>query len=132
MHMMELPNLLCLIWALTFQIVKDNLNWAGNIYIYIYIYWLVKWTRNIIAWIGLSGNALRSLIGNNKICKECIHWHIRNLSLDVSINEFIQDYAFDSHWTPNNNLIDLTLTCTHALLVFDIGTLLVLWCALFL
>ena len=79
-----------------------------------------------------GGNVLRSLIGNNKMCKECIHWHIRNFSLDVSINEFIQDYAFDSHSTPNINLIDLTLTYTHAIFVFDIGSLLVLWCALFL
>ena len=53
-------------------------------------------------------------------------------SLDFSINEFIQNYAFDSHSTSNINLIDLTLTYTHALFVFDIGTLLVLWCALFL
>ena len=57
-----------------------------------------------------GGNALRSLIGNKKMCKECIHWHIRNLSLDVSINEFIQDYAFDSHYTPNINLISLSPT----------------------
>ena len=78
------------------------------------------------------GNEFRSLIGNIKMYKECIHWHIRNLSLDVSFSEFVQDYAFYSHSTPNINLIDLTLTYTHVLFVFDIGTLLVLWCALFL
>ena len=74
-----------------------------------------------------GGNVFRSLIGNIKMCKECIYWHIRNLSLDFSINEFIQNYAFDSHSPPNINLIDLTLTYTHVLFVFDIGTLLVLW-----
>ena len=62
----------------------------------------------------------------SKICDVLI------FSLDFSINEFIQNYAFDSHSTPNVNLIDLTLTYTHALFVFDIDTLLVLWCALFL
>ena len=33
--LMELPDLFCLIWALAFQIVKDNLK---GIYKYIYIY----------------------------------------------------------------------------------------------